>query len=96
MDKVSHINDNGIDILKIGPGSVQIKINKEEGKILFQNTRDSRCQGEILAGVYKDEDHKHKIWFNSAYTYKDSPFPLEREFATALSNAKYNLERSTK
>lgn len=61
--------------LKVGPGIFDILLNKEEGKFLLRNCEESACEGEMLGGVFKDEQKKHRLWFNSAYYFRGRPVP---------------------
>jgi hypothetical protein len=50
----------------------------------------------MLGGVYKDEDKRHRIWFNSAYYYKEKKVPSREVIEDCLKKSKSNLSHSKK
>ncbi len=47
----------------------------------------------MLGGVYKDEEKKSRIWFNSAYYYKEKRIPSRDLIEESLKKCKGNIER---
>ena len=61
--------------LKVGPAAMKIHTNKEQGKVWAENLPTSKCQGDFLMGIIKDENKKHALWINSSLKYRGSHFP---------------------
>lgn len=67
-------NEHG-QFIKVGPAALKVYINYEQGKIWCENLSSSRCVGDLLCGVIRDDDIKHYVWFNSSLRYKGKHFP---------------------
>ena len=74
-DKVQPLWNEFGQFIKVGPAAMKINFNIEQGKVWLFNLNTSRCIGDFLCGVVKEEDRKNYVWFNSSLGYKDKYFP---------------------
>ena len=73
-DKVSTCRRAEEWVLRVGPATMKVDTNKEEGKVMLTCLPESKCQGCVLGGVLKDEDKRHRIWVNSGLRHHGEPF----------------------
>lgn len=63
---------------------------------MLKNCEGSKCDGDMLGGVYKDEEKRHRIWFNSAYYYNGTKIPSRQIIQECLERCKENITNSKK